>query len=93
MRHTRVAPVPLGVTSLSARAAVRSTKVSRCAAKSQGTRTLALRSVPVVATAAVPSEVLANTVPVPVNGDAAHVTCGASLLSTFPASLLENRGS
>jgi hypothetical protein len=65
---------------LSARAAVRSTKVSRCAAKSRGA--LALRPMPVVATAAVPSEVLANTVPVPVNGDAAHVTCGASLLST-----------
>ena len=87
MRHTHVAPAPL-VASLSARAAVRATKVSRCGAKARGAAVLRVTRSPAVAAAVVPSETLTNTVPVPVNGDAAHVTCGASPL---PVSLRPSR--
>jgi hypothetical protein len=76
MRTAHVAPVPMDVASLSARGAVRATKVSRSAAKPRGA-VLALRpSTRTVCAAVVPPEVLTNAVPVPVNGDAAHVTCG-----------------
>ena len=79
MRH--LAPAPLGaVASLSARTAVRGAKVFRAGAKARGAPLVLRRSPSTVAAATVvPSEVLGNAVPL--NNDAAHVTCGASPLS------------
>ena len=81
MRH--LAPAPLGaVASLSARTAVRGAKVFRAGAKARGAPLVLRRSPSTVAAAnVVPSEVLGNAVPL--NNDAAHVTCGASPRPAF----------